>query len=141
MTDNINHPPHYTSHPSGVECVDIAEHLSFNLGNALKYVWRAGKKDPEKRQEDLDKARWYIDREERHLEVVQSHEIIQPGSEGVVRYLARKVVDQEQAWRNGASLVEAMVHQIMLLTNEVEPSSRQEVVKAIRKALEAEASR
>lgn len=57
----IDHPPHYTSHPSGVECISITEHMNFCLGNAVKYIWRAGKKG--KAIEDLKKARWYIDRE------------------------------------------------------------------------------
>lgn len=60
--ESVNHPTHYNSHPSGVECVDIAEHFGFNVGNAIKYLWRAGLKikDP---IEDLEKARWYCDRE------------------------------------------------------------------------------
>lgn len=63
MTDLINHPPHYTSHPSGVECIQITEHMSFNLGNAVKYIWRAGLKDMHSITDDLEKAKWYIDRE------------------------------------------------------------------------------
>ena len=65
--DPVNHPPHYNSHPSGVECVTVAEHMNFCLGNALKYIWRAGlkSKDP---IEDLKKARWYVDREIARLE-------------------------------------------------------------------------
>ncbi len=59
--DRVNHPPHYTSHPSGVECIDIVEHLPFNVGNAIKYLWRAGLKDGA--AEDLDKAAWYVARE------------------------------------------------------------------------------
>lgn len=59
--DPVNHPSHYTSHPSGVECVDIAEHYNFNVGNTIKYLWRAGLKGDE--IEDLKKARWYLDRE------------------------------------------------------------------------------
>lgn len=59
--DIINHPPHYTSHPSGVECITITEHMSFTLGNAVKYVWRADLKG--EGIEDLKKARWYLDRE------------------------------------------------------------------------------
>jgi len=59
--DPVNHPSHYTSHPSGVECIDITEHFNFNLGNAIKYVWRAGLKG--KTIEDLEKAIWYIQRE------------------------------------------------------------------------------
>lgn len=59
--DTVNHPPHYTSHPSGVECIQITEHMGFNLGNALKYIWRADLKG--NALEDLEKARWYLDRE------------------------------------------------------------------------------
>ena len=66
MSDPINHPEHYTSHPSGTECIEIAEHMNFCLGNALKYLWRAGLKGDA--VEDLKKARWYIDREIRRLE-------------------------------------------------------------------------
>ena len=61
MHDNVNHPKHYTSHPSGVECIEITEHLNFCIGNAIKYLWRAGLKGEQ--IEDLRKARWYIDRE------------------------------------------------------------------------------
>ena len=59
--DLINHPPHYTSHPSGVECIEIVEHMNFNIGNAIKYLWRAGLKGDA--IEDLEKARWYVERE------------------------------------------------------------------------------
>ena len=59
--DNINHPKHYTSHPSGVECIQVTEHMGFNLGNAVKYIWRADLKHAA--VEDLQKARWYIERE------------------------------------------------------------------------------
>lgn len=59
--DNVNHPAHYTQHPSGVECIQITEHMGFNLGNAVKYIWRADLKNDS--VEDLRKARWYIERE------------------------------------------------------------------------------
>jgi len=59
--DVVNHPPHYNSHPSGIECVQITEHMGFCLGNAVKYIWRAGLKNDE--IEDLRKAIWYINRE------------------------------------------------------------------------------
>lgn len=61
MNDPINHPAHYTSHSSGVECIQLTEHMNFNLGNALKYLWRAGLKDATAR--DLGKAEWYVTRE------------------------------------------------------------------------------
>jgi hypothetical protein len=59
---SVNHPKHYNSHPSGVECITIAEGFNFNIGNAIKYVWRAGLKG-ERDIEDLEKAVWYINRE------------------------------------------------------------------------------
>ena len=59
--DSVNHPKHYTEHPSGVECIEITEHMNFCVGNAIKYLWRAGLKGEQ--VEDLRKARWYIDRE------------------------------------------------------------------------------
>lgn len=61
MSDAVNHPTHYTSHPSGIECIDVTEHMNFNRGNAVKYIWRAGDKGNE--IQDLQKAVWYLDRE------------------------------------------------------------------------------
>ena len=60
--DIVNQPLHYKSHPSGIECIQITEHMNFCLGNAIKYIWRAGLKSSSE-IEDLRKARWYIDRE------------------------------------------------------------------------------
>lgn len=63
--DPINHPQHYTSHPSGIECIEIAEHMTFCLGNAVKYLWRHEQKAG---VEDLKKAVWYIEREIERIE-------------------------------------------------------------------------
>lgn len=63
MSDPVSHPSHFTSHPSGVECITITEHMSFNIGNAVKYLWRAGLKDKAPVEQDLQKAIWYIERE------------------------------------------------------------------------------
>lgn len=58
MSDLVNHPPHYTNHPSGIEAIQVTRHMNFNLGNAVKYIWRAGQKgDP---IEDLRKAVFYL---------------------------------------------------------------------------------
>lgn len=65
MTDAIN-PAHYQDHPSGIQCIQITEHMNFCLGNAIKYIWRAGLKN--NAIEDLEKARWYIDREIARIE-------------------------------------------------------------------------
>jgi hypothetical protein len=58
----VDHPVHYNRHPSGVECIDVVEHMGFNLGNAVKYIWRADLKNDDA-TEDLKKAAWYIKRE------------------------------------------------------------------------------
>ena len=72
MNDNVNHPKHYNSHPSGVECIELTEHMTFCLGNAMKYIWRASLKGKE--VEDLRKARWYIDREISRILNEKNHE-------------------------------------------------------------------
>lgn len=65
--DSVNHPSHYTEHPSGVECITITEHMNFCVGNAIKYLWRAGLKSADA-VEDLRKAAWYVQREIDRLE-------------------------------------------------------------------------
>ena len=66
--DKVNHPRHYTSDPSGVECIQITRHRNFNIGNAFKYLWRAGLKDDNRHIEDLQKAIFYIKDEINRLE-------------------------------------------------------------------------
>lgn len=64
--DQVNHLKHYTSDPSGIECIDVTRHRNFNIGNAIKYLWRAGLKEDKDRKlidkqvEDLNKAVWYL---------------------------------------------------------------------------------
>lgn len=64
--DQVNHPKHYTSDPSGIECIDITRHRNFNIGNTIKYLWRSGLKEDKDRKlidkqvEDLNKAVWYL---------------------------------------------------------------------------------
>jgi len=66
--DLVNHPKHYTSDPSGVECIQITRHRTFNVGNAIKYLWRAGLKDSNNHIQDLRKAIFYIEDEIKRLE-------------------------------------------------------------------------
>lgn len=61
--DSKINPSHYKSHPSGIECIDVIEHMTLNVGNAIKYLWRAGLKSEETTEVDLRKALWYIERE------------------------------------------------------------------------------
>lgn len=63
MNEQVDHPKHYTSHPSGIECIEVVRHMNFNLGNVIKYIWRAGIKDAEVELQDLEKAAWYLNDE------------------------------------------------------------------------------
>ena len=59
--DQVNNPLHYTSDPSGIECIEVTQYFNFCLGNAIKYIWRADSKNND--LEDLHKAAWYINQE------------------------------------------------------------------------------
>lgn len=69
--EGVNHPSHYNVDPSGVECIDIVRHRNFNIGNAIKYLWRNGLKDNAdgraKQINDLEKAIWYTQDEIKRL--------------------------------------------------------------------------
>ena len=60
MHDPVTHPSHYRAHPSGIECIEVTRHMNFNLGNAIKYIWRSGLKSEYTNVEDLQKAIWYL---------------------------------------------------------------------------------
>lgn len=66
MSDPVNHPPHYMAY-KGLEIIDLTEQMNFNRGNAVKYIARAGLKNPDHEIEDLEKAAWYIQREIQRL--------------------------------------------------------------------------
>ena len=74
MTDHVRHPGHYVAHPSGVECITVAQHFNFNRGNVIKYVWRAD--DKGNPLEDLRKARQYLDFEIARLEEVEASKAV-----------------------------------------------------------------
>jgi len=59
MSEQVNHPKHYNEHPSGIECIEVVRHMNFNLGNAMKYIWRSGLKTDNAIQ-DLNKAIFYL---------------------------------------------------------------------------------
>jgi hypothetical protein len=102
MSNQVDHPAHY-QHPSGVEAIDICEHLGFNLGNAYKYLARAGKKGDA--ATDLRKAAWYLSRDGEKMRIATrgGGTLIVPG---LVRALARKVM---------ATGAEGAAHRMMLL--------------------------
>lgn len=73
--EKIDHPLHYNTLPAEctechhpIECIDVVQHMNFNLGNTVKYIWRAGVKNPQTLIEDLEKARWYLDAEIKRLQ-------------------------------------------------------------------------
>jgi hypothetical protein len=72
MSNPVTHPEHYRQHPSGIECIQITEHMDFLTGNIIKYAWRAGLKENNSRLQDMRKCLWYakraVDREEAKLE-------------------------------------------------------------------------
>jgi hypothetical protein len=72
MTDNVNHPKHYNSHHSGIEAITILRHMPFNIGNAMKYLWRSGLKNTSPAVEDLRKAIFYINDEIQRLETTNA---------------------------------------------------------------------
>lgn len=61
--DPVSKPAHYANDPSGVECIEITRHRNFAIGNAIKYLWRAGLKDTHTEIQDLQKAMFYINDE------------------------------------------------------------------------------
>ena len=73
--DNVNHPNYYNS--GRIEVIDFIEdkELGFHLGNAVKYISRAGRKNPDKIVEDLQKAVWYINRQIQRLECVENEQM------------------------------------------------------------------
>lgn len=103
LPEAVNHPSHYTSHPSGVECIDITEHMSFLRGNAMKYLWRAGQKgeDIAKTIEDLQKARWYLDREITNLEDDRDRMRVEvPATPDTIEeFFTNSLTDEERAER------------------------------------------
>lgn len=68
MSEQVNHPKHYNNHPASIECITVVEHFNFNLGNAIKYIWRAGMKPGVDTLTDLRKSAWYIQREIERME-------------------------------------------------------------------------
>jgi len=79
--DAVDHPPHYNADPSGVECIDIVRHRNFNVGNAIKYLWRNGLKDSDSSVQDLKKAIWYIEDEIERLDAVTNATLEPPTPE------------------------------------------------------------
>lgn len=83
MSDNVNHPSHYTRWP--VEVINLTERESFLCGNVLKYALRAGAKDGSAYEEDMAKARWYA---RRHVDNIAARDSWQAGLDSLRARLA-----------------------------------------------------
>lgn len=119
--EKIDHPKHYNSHPSGIECIDIARHYCFDIGNAIKYLWRAGLKseegytDNQKEIEDLNKAIWYIQDRINQLQANKKETIPLPRINVDYMYPAHKYIETElgkQIKAISTELVESLTKQI-----------------------------
>jgi len=93
--ERVDHPRHYNQHPSGIETIELIEHLPCSLSNAVKYIWRCGLKQTETPLRDLKSARWYTEREARRIELYELEEEPKPKTDLVWRALARVVIGKE----------------------------------------------
>lgn len=91
----VNHPSWYTAHPSGIECIELIEHLPGNFFNAVKYIWRCGLKTTETPLRDLMSARWYVERELQRRRLFELDDEPHPKTDVVWRALAHRVVESE----------------------------------------------
>jgi hypothetical protein len=93
--ERVDHPRHYNQHPSGIECIELIEHLPANLANAVKYIWRCGLKATETPLRDLKSARWYTKREEERIELYELYEESSRKTDVVWRALVYRIMKQE----------------------------------------------
>lgn len=90
--ERIFHPRHYNQSPSGIETIELIEHLPCNLSMAAKYVWRCGLKQSETPLRDLGSARWYTERERQRIELFELEDEKPLKTDVVWRSLARRVI-------------------------------------------------
>ena len=90
--ERVDHPRHYNQHPSGIETIELIEHLPCNLANAVKYLWRCGLKQSETPLRDLQSARWYTQRESERVDLYELDDEPVPKTAVIWRALARRVM-------------------------------------------------
>lgn len=99
--EKVDHPRHYNQHPSGIETIELIEHLPYNLGAAVKYVWRCGLKKSDTPLRDLESAKWYVNRENWRVDTFELEDDLLPEAalrrktDVVWRSCARKVMAKE----------------------------------------------
>ncbi len=92
--ERVEHPRHYNAHKSGIETIELIEHLPCNFANAVKYLWRCGLKATETPLRDLKSARWYTEREQQRIDLYDL-ENEKSKTDIVWRALARRVIAAE----------------------------------------------
>lgn len=123
MSDVINHPQHYKRSPSGVECITVTEHMGFNLGNAVKYIWRADFKG--KALEDLKKAQFYLARE-----IANRQKAAQSRKRKVVKAVVKKVQQATKAMKKPVRVT-------VVAPTGLKGTLKKKVTKMVKKANEA----
>jgi len=91
----VNHPSWYTAHPSGLEAIELIEHLPLNLGNAVKYLWRCGLKSTETPLREFKSALWYTERELNRMDLYELHEDPSIKTDVVWRAHAHRVIESD----------------------------------------------
>lgn len=102
--EKVDHPRHYNQHKSGIETIELIEHLPHNLGAAVKYIWRCGLKQSETPLRDLRSARWYTEREVQRIDLYDLDVDDPPRTDIIWRSLARKVIATDSAGSLGRYL-------------------------------------
>ncbi len=98
--DNVNHPDHYGANENGIECIEVTECMNFNLGNAVKYIWRAGRKGDgvDCQIEDLEKARKYLEFEIDRIERAEERRKKSEGLKSGYVYVAPIGSESSREW-------------------------------------------
>lgn len=117
MSNNINRPKHYTSHPSGVECIDIIVNFPFGLGCIIKYLWRAGLKSS--RVEDLQKAMYYMKRAPLYCVDTVRHDLIKRVLEHENNEVLQKILTQISLGRHHICMTEDMIEALQAQINDL----------------------
>lgn len=120
MSDNVNHPAHYTRWP--VEVIDLTERESFLIGNILKYALRAGAKDGSTHEEDMAKARWYA---RRHVGNIAARDSWQAGLSSLRARFADAVTYLTARQEDTTEMREYLQGQLAAIHDQVEKETRE----------------
>lgn len=120
MSNNINRPKHYTSHPSGVECIDIIVNFPFGLGCIIKYLWRAGLKNSNSRVEDLQKAMYYMKKAPLYCVDTVRHDLIQRVLEHENNEVLQKILKKISLGSHSIYMTEELIEILQRQINDLQ---------------------